>query len=258
MSRLKRQLHLSWLSLWWPGIIPAGSLFHSPGCSCFPVTDRRDVTGPSAFSNTLSGLGLGGTDWGVTYMVTNSPTPSINASATLSGVNGLPPAGGSVSMGAVTNYSFEILDPLGPLAIASAVSLMVNAQGGLGFNSLSTNEGTLGSLSVNWKEVRQTTALLFWQELHQLEFSYGIPSGLTSDGFTIAKDYTFFTNTLITCVCRLAYRIALTGRAPTPYSLLLIPVSRSMVPIRENTASFFRKGLVAVALPRSPSHQRGQ
>jgi hypothetical protein len=73
---------------------------------------------------------------------------------------------------------------------------MVNAQGGLGFNSLSPNEGTLGSLSVNLQVSAANNGPVILQELHQLESTHGIPSSVTSDGFTIAKDYTFFTNTL--------------------------------------------------------------
>jgi hypothetical protein len=98
-------------------------------------------------------------------------------------------------MGAVTNYSFEILDPVGALAIPSAVSLMVNAQGGLGFNSISP-KGTLGSVSVNLDVRAANNGPVILQEVRQLESINGIPSGVTSDGFTIAKDYTFFTNTL--------------------------------------------------------------
>ena len=173
-------------------------LSYSPGCLCFPVTDHQNVTGPSAFSNTLSGLGLGGSIGG-SLTVTNSPTPSINASATLSGVNGLPPAGrsgGSVSMGAVTNYSFEILDPLGPLAIPSAVSLLVHAQGGLGFTALSPSEGTLGILTANLQVSAANNGPVIVQELHQIQSIHGTPSTVTSDGFTIASDFTFLTNTL--------------------------------------------------------------
>jgi hypothetical protein len=96
----------------------------------------------------------------------------------------------------VTNYSFEILDPGGVLAIPSAVSLMVNAQGGVGFNSLSPNEGTLGIASVSLDVRAANNGPVILQQALQLQSFHGTPSGLTSDGFTIAQDYTFSTNTL--------------------------------------------------------------
>jgi hypothetical protein len=99
-------------------------------------------------------------------------------------------------MGAVTNYSFEILDPLGPVALPSAVSLMVNAKGGVGFTSLSTNEGNLGILTANLQVSAANNGPVIVQELHQIQSIHGIPSTVSSDGFTIASDYTFLTNTL--------------------------------------------------------------
>lgn len=156
-------------------------LVYAPGCLCLPVTDQQQVTGPSTFSNTLSGLGLGGSISG-SLTVTNSPTPSINASATLSGVAGNPPAGGSVSLGAVTNYSMEILGP------TPTVSLLVNALGGVGFNSSPTSSAIL----LSFLQIRAANnGPVILSEFHQLQ-----SSTVSSDGFTVASDFTFSTNTL--------------------------------------------------------------
>ena len=228
-------------------------LSYSPGCLCFPVTDHQNVTGPSAFSNTLSGLGLGGSIGG-SLTVTNSPTPSINVSATLSGVSGLPPAGsivsgGSVSMGAVTNYSFEIS---GPLAIPSAVSLMVNAQGGVGFTALSSNEGTLGILSANLQVSAANNGPVIVQELLQIQSSHGTPSTVTSDGFTIASDHTFLTNTLYNVRLQVGLSDSINGTGTEPLFAFIDPSFTIDGPNSGAYSIFFSEGFGNDSVPATP------
>ena len=159
------------------------SLSFSPACLCLPLTDQRTLSGPVSFSNTLSQIGFAGSVGG-SLTVINSPTPSINASALLSGANGLPPGGGSVSMGAVTNYSFEITGP------TPTVSLMVNAQGGVGFDSLTTKTSSAAILSSSFQVRASNNGPVIVQD------SRDVNTQVASASYSIASDFLFATNTV--------------------------------------------------------------
>ncbi len=151
-------------------------------CQCYQ-SDYQTFTGPIAHSNTLPlGPVIG------SFTVTTSPTPTINGTATLIGgvanvFGGEYPLQEGASMYTAMNYSFEIT---GPTATAS---VLVNAQGGMSITSLIPNTNATAAVTLQIYDVSNGPATV--NEIHQVG-----PSSGSSDSFTIARDYTFSTNTL--------------------------------------------------------------
>jgi hypothetical protein len=87
-------------------------------------------------------------------------------------------------MGAVTNYSFEILGP------TTTVSLMVNALGGVGFDSLTTKTSSAAILSSSFEVSTSNNGPVIVQQSREVN------TQVSSASYTVASDFLFSTNTL--------------------------------------------------------------
>jgi len=120
--------------------------------------------------------------------VSTNPTPAISITADLFADTG---GFATASILATTRYSFEIFGPAGTAAV------MVNALGGVGFNSLSPRE-YLGASLRSYFNVREgNNGPVAIDSLADAGSFRGSLQGLPgSVGFTVADIYTFKTNTI--------------------------------------------------------------
>jgi PEP-CTERM motif len=142
-----------------------------------PLSRFDSISGPASLSESL------GTVSGSLHAV-NGPTPNIGLSATL---NTTGASGDTATITEQTRYYFRISGP------GNTVSVLINAAGAVGFNSVNPYDNTL--LSTQFSVGPKLGGGLIVSNSQYLS-SVGGNAPSASDQFSIASNYTLSTNTI--------------------------------------------------------------